>query len=201
MTRPTACLPVRISRATRQASYNSSGGTVAEDSPAGAVHERIDHVVGEAVRVGGERLRRDDPHQLPVTGRRVLPLRPLHEPACHRRRAGLGRASFERLDVAEPERLEARQVEPADGSGYVAQGVRAFVAVLRRVRQLAGADGVEHDDAGSGHQAILGVPVSTALGLLAFLAYVVAVIAVAAAVTWVVVRLTPAQKRNGSPRT
>ncbi len=41
---------------------------------------------------------------------------------------------------------------------------------------------------------------STALGLLAFLAYVVAVIAVAAAVTWVVVRLTPAQKRNGSPR-
>jgi hypothetical protein len=42
--------------------------------------------------------------------------------------------------------------------------------------------------------------VSNALGLLAFVAYVVAVIAVAAGVTWVVVRLTPAQKRDGSAR-
>jgi len=36
--------------------------------------------------------------------------------------------------------------------------------------------------------------VSTALGLLAFLAYVVAVVGAAAAVTWVVVRVTPTRK-------
>lgn len=35
---------------------------------------------------------------------------------------------------------------------------------------------------------------STALGLLAFLAYVLAVIGVAAGVTWIVVRLTPSKK-------
>jgi hypothetical protein len=36
--------------------------------------------------------------------------------------------------------------------------------------------------------------VSTALGLLAFVGFVLAVVGVAAAVTWVVVRLTPSRK-------
>jgi len=43
--------------------------------------------------------------------------------------------------------------------------------------------------------------VSTALGLLAFVGYVIAIIAVAAAVTWMVVRLTPSRKPDSSPRT
>ena len=41
---------------------------------------------------------------------------------------------------------------------------------------------------------------SNALGLLAFLAYVLAVIGVAAGVTWIVVRLTPPQKSGGSAK-
>lgn len=41
---------------------------------------------------------------------------------------------------------------------------------------------------------------STALGLLAFVGYVIAIVAVAAAVTWVVVRLTPSRKPDSSPR-
>src|SRR5918994_313858 len=65
------------------------GRLVAEHSAAGLVHERVDHVVRKAVRVGRERLRRDDPHQLPVPGRRVLALRALGEPTGDRRRAGL----------------------------------------------------------------------------------------------------------------
>jgi H+/Cl- antiporter ClcA len=40
--------------------------------------------------------------------------------------------------------------------------------------------------------------VSDALGLLEFLAYVLAVVGLAAGVTWVVVRLTPAKKPDGS---
>jgi hypothetical protein len=40
--------------------------------------------------------------------------------------------------------------------------------------------------------------VSTALGLIAFIGYVLAVVGVAAAVTWVVVRLTPSRKPGGS---
>jgi hypothetical protein len=42
--------------------------------------------------------------------------------------------------------------------------------------------------------------VSNALGLLAFVAYVLAIVGIAAAVTWVVVRLTPSRKPDGPAR-
>ena len=41
---------------------------------------------------------------------------------------------------------------------------------------------------------------TTALGLLAFVAYIALVIGIAAAVTWVVVRLTPTKKPDTSPK-
>jgi hypothetical protein len=40
--------------------------------------------------------------------------------------------------------------------------------------------------------------VSTALGLVEFVAYVVAIVGVAAGVTWAVVRLTPSRKPDSS---
>jgi hypothetical protein len=40
--------------------------------------------------------------------------------------------------------------------------------------------------------------VSTVLGLIAFVAYVVVIVGLAAGVTWVVVRLTPTKKKPGS---
>jgi hypothetical protein len=43
--------------------------------------------------------------------------------------------------------------------------------------------------------------VSNALGLLAFVAYVVAIVAIAAAVTWLVVRFTPSRKPSGPEKT
>jgi hypothetical protein len=42
--------------------------------------------------------------------------------------------------------------------------------------------------------------VSTALGLLGFAAYVLAIVGVAAAVTWVVVRLTPSRRPDGGAK-
>jgi hypothetical protein len=42
--------------------------------------------------------------------------------------------------------------------------------------------------------------VSTALGLVLFVVYVLAIIGVAAAVTWVVVRLTPSRKQDGAAK-
>jgi hypothetical protein len=42
--------------------------------------------------------------------------------------------------------------------------------------------------------------VSTALGLIAFVAYVLAIVGAAAAITWVVVRLTPSRKPDSSTR-
>ena len=41
---------------------------------------------------------------------------------------------------------------------------------------------------------------SNALGLLAFVVFVLVVVGVAAAVTWVVVRLTPSRKPGGETR-
>ena len=132
-----------------------AGGHVADDAVAGAVHERVDHLVGEAVRVGRHRLRRDDAHQLPVAGRRVLAARALEQTAGDGRRARLRRAALERLDVPEPERLQRRQVETAHGTRDVAERVRALVAVVAGVGKLAGTDGIEHDHARARHAAIL----------------------------------------------
>jgi hypothetical protein len=40
---------------------------------------------------------------------------------------------------------------------------------------------------------------ATALGLLAFVAYVAVIVGLAAAITWLVVRMTPPQKKPGGP--
>jgi hypothetical protein len=126
-----------------------------------------------------------------VAGRRVLALRPLDEPSRDRRRPRLRRAAFERLDIAQTERFEGRQVEPSDGVRDVRKCVRPFVPELRRIRQLTRADGVQDDHAGPRH-----IPrrypssVANALGLFGILVFIVA-IAFSAGVTWVVVRVSP----------
>jgi hypothetical protein len=40
----------------------------------------------------------------------------------------------------------------------------------------------------------------SALGLVAFVAYILAIVSLAAALTWVVVRLTPAKKPDTAPK-
>ena len=126
------------------------------------------------------------PMMLPVAGGRVLALRALEQPARDRRRPGLRRAALERHDVPEPERLEIRQVEAADGAGEVAEGVGAFVSVLRRIRQLTCADGVEHDHARPRHVRYSMAALDEVLGLLALAGYIVAIVGLAAAITFVV---------------
>jgi uncharacterized membrane protein (DUF485 family) len=41
---------------------------------------------------------------------------------------------------------------------------------------------------------------TTALGLIAFVAYIALIVAAAAAVTWLVVRFTPAKKPDATPK-
>ena len=103
------------------------------------VHERVDHVVREAVRVRGERRGGDDAHQLPVPRRRVLALRALPRAARRSRRARLPAGSPPSLlHVAEPECLQIGQIEPAHGPRHVGQRVRSLVAVVAGVGQLTG---------------------------------------------------------------
>ena len=130
-------------------------GLVPEHAAAGLVHERVDHVVREAVRIGRHRGRRDDAHQLPVAGRRVLALRPLEQPAGDRGSARLRRAALELHHVAEAERLQCGQVETSDGAGHVAERVRSLISEIGRIGQLSRADGIEHDYARPRHVAIV----------------------------------------------
>jgi hypothetical protein len=129
-----------------------------------------------------------------VTGGGVLSLRPFEQAACDGGRPGLRRASLERLDVAEAERLHVRQVETADGPGDVAERVGALVSVIRRIRQLPRADGVKHDDARTRHAAILG-PVSTTLGLLGLVGFVAGMLVLSAAVTALMVKISPTRSK------
>ena len=134
----------------------AGGDLVAQNASTRPVHERVDHIVREAVRIRRHRLRCHDAHQLPVAGRRVLALRPLDQATCDGRRAGLRRTTFERLDVSQAERLEIREVEAADRARDVSERVRALVTVFRRIGKLSRSNGVEHDDARPRHAAILG---------------------------------------------
>jgi hypothetical protein len=129
----------------------------------------------------------------------VLALRALDEPAGDRGRARLRRASLQRLDVPEAERLEHRQVEPPDRLREVPECVRALVAVVAGIRELAGTDPVQHDHAGSGHRAILRAGMETVLGLIGLAFFIVCVISLAAAVTWTVVKLTPQRDKTKTP--
>ena len=128
---------------------------VPEHAAARLVHERVDHVVREPVRVRRHRGRRDDAHQLPVARRRVLALRPFEQPPGDRRRARLGRAALQLHHVPEAESLERGQVETTDGAGHVAERVRPLIAELGRIWQLSRTDGIEHDYAGPRHLAIV----------------------------------------------
>ena len=136
-------------------------GPVAQDAAAGAVDQLVEDLVREAVRVRAQRARRDDAHQLPVAGDRVLArperVQPPVDDAVRRRRH-----ARQRHDVAEPEALQDRQVEPAGGLGDVAERVRARVAVVGRVGQLARPAGVDDDDEGSLHGCRLWQPRSPA---------------------------------------
>ena len=131
------------------------GRLVAEHAARRLVHERVDHVVGKAVRIRRQRLRRDDAHHLPVPERRVLALRALEQAAGDRGRARHRRHAFEIRDVAETQGLHVRQVEPADGARDVSERVRLVVSELCCVRQGARAHAVQHDHARARHGAIV----------------------------------------------
>ena len=109
------------------------------------------------------------------------------------------RAALHRLDVPEPESLERGQVETADGTGDVGESVGPLVAELCSVRQFARSDGVKDDDARSRHGASYPTSVADALGLVGIAVFIVCVVALAAGVTWLVVRLSPSPDKKNKP--
>jgi hypothetical protein len=118
---------------------------VAEHLTAARPLDQPDHLGREAVGIGRARLARDDAHQLPVAGRRVLAGPERVQAAVERRRARR-RDALQRQDRAEPEPLHPRQLQTAGQLGQMGERGGARVAVVGRVGQRARADGVEHDD-------------------------------------------------------
>ena len=94
----------------------------------------------------GNGLLEHEAHQFPVPGHRVLARRDLGHAAERAERRAAGAAGPRAARSREmPSALQVRDAERHLGRD-VAEGVAAFVAVGRRVRQFADADAVEHDD-------------------------------------------------------
>ncbi len=171
-------------------------GLVADHAAGCRVHKRVDHVVREAVRVRRKRLRRDDAHVLPVAGRRVLALRAREQTAGDGRRAGLRRAAFELLDVAEPEappssegRARRRRARRSRACRTPRRRTRRRRATRRRRRRR---ERLRKLWAWGYSRSAL----SDALGLILFIVYCLGIVGVAAGVTWIVVRYTPSRNKT-----
>ena len=105
----------------------------------------------KAVGEGRERALGDDAHHLPVPGGGVHSEAALDQPAPDGRGVRARRAPGQRQHVAQPQLLQRRQLEAADRLGHVPERVRPGRAEPVGVGQVADADGVQHDHAGSGH--------------------------------------------------
>ena len=116
---------------------------VAEGLAADAPLVLLDDVARKPVRIGAERIGDDEAHHFPVPGRGVLPRAHfVHPPECRLRRLARRRL---RQGVQKPEARERRELRMFGGE-HVAEGVRALVAEILRVGELADAEGVADDD-------------------------------------------------------
>ena len=106
---------------------------------------------------------------------------------------GIGATPSSGATLPSPSASIAGRSRPPDRPRDVAEGVGALVSELCCVRQGACAHAVEHDDARARHVSIL-EPWSTVLGLLGVALYIPTIIAIAAGVTWIVVKLSPGTK-------
>ena len=98
----------------------------------------------KAVRIERKRLCQMNAHHLPMSGGGVFARR--RQRASSESRGGPvdGPDVRQRLQIAQAELREIRQVQLA-GASDIAQRVAARVAIRRRIRHLADADAVQHD--------------------------------------------------------
>ena len=156
-----------------------------------SVHERVDHLVaGSRAGRSASPVGVDDPHQLPVAGRRVLAARALEQPA-RRRRARPAAAGSPRAA------RRCRGRAPPSSAGRArrrrARRCRACSSPRRRSRLRREAPPHRRHRARSRTREARGYPTcrGRTLGLIGVAIFIVCVIALAAGITWLVVRLCP----------
>ena len=125
-----------------------------------------------------------------MPGHRVLTLRALDEPAGEGRRSRLWRTPLELDHVAEAKRFEVGEVETADRPSNVPERVGPFIPVGAGVGELSDANPVKNDYARSWHGGILG-SMDTFIGVLEMVAWLIMVLILAAAATYLAVKITP----------
>src|ERR1019366_2633063 len=129
---------------------------IAEGTPAGAAFELAHHFGRESVGVERERLGEMDAGHFPMTRSGVLAGRRQGAFAISARGGGGGGDAGKRLDVAEAEARQVRQLETANARD-VAQRVAAHGAILRGIGHFADTYAIENDpdDAGKRHNSTL----------------------------------------------
>src|SRR5438445_3499555 len=106
---------------------------------------------GEAIGIGAKRLLQQQPTDLPVSGRAVLPLGGgQRDPGRGDRWRGAAHPR-ERPAAAQPKPLQVREGEAPDRARHVAKRIAAGVAVARGAGGLPDPQAVEHDDRGAPH--------------------------------------------------
>ncbi len=100
----------------------------------------------ESVRVGRQRVRRDDAEQLPVPGGRVLARTHRVKTAVDGSGAQRGRDPEQVADVAQAEPRQSRELQSTDRLGEMDERVGVGVPVGVGVRGRPGTAGVHHDD-------------------------------------------------------
>ena len=129
-------------------------GLVAENAPAGGFFEGIQHLLGEALGIGGQRLRRDDTGDLPVADGGIL---------AHGGLPAFAVGSGDRLgpfkagdsvDISKACRDHVGDVQ-LFGGGTGGQSVDVEITELFGIGQLAHAEGVQYDEKYTLHKCFL----------------------------------------------
>ena len=115
-------------------------GQVAEHAPAGALFKLPDHLVGEAIGIGGQRLGADQTGDLPMADGGILALAALLQAA----KGGLGLVHVPAFGGA----LDIEHSQPGQvGSGKVGMGGNGCQGVGAGIAEIGGVGGVAHTEA------------------------------------------------------
>ena len=123
--------------------------TVAQHTASRPTRELGDHLGGKTRRVGRERSCNDEPADLPMPSRAVLPGARRHADAERRLRRRGRRHPRERRTAPEAERGKIGQSKAANGARDVAEGVASGVTVGGAIGCRPDAETVQHDDRGA----------------------------------------------------
>ena len=125
-------------------------GPVAQDAPACGGLEGLQHLLGKALGIGGQGLRRYHPRNLPVANGGVLSHRGLRQPGHRPSGAWLPTQKGQPLDVSQSGPLQIGNMQlPGPGAGP--EGIHPHAPKPLRIRHRPCPTGVQHNQENTFH--------------------------------------------------